>query len=274
VRTPYLSKGYVDDEALTRERFIPNPFTNTAGDRLYQTGDMARYLPDGDVEFLGRRDDQVKLRGFRVELGEIAAVLDGHPAVRETAVLVREDAPGERHLVAYLVPASAQAPTTSELHRFLQAMLPDYMVPSAFVWLDALPLTPNGKVDRQALPAPEGLRPQLEGVYVAPSTEVEQRIAAVWREVLGLGQVGIHDNFFQLGGHSLKVLQVLARLRRAFQIELSVRAMFETPTVADLAEAIEHMRVAQEDDALTRMLAEVEALSEDEVKNRLEEHPQ
>ena len=271
VRTPYLTKGYIDDEVLTQERFMANPLTANPGDRLYKTGDLARYLPDGHVEFLGRSDDQVKLRGFRVELGEIAAVLDGHPAVREAVVLAREDISGEMQLLAYVVATQPPGPSSSDLHRFMQAKLPDYMVPSVFVWLDALPLTPNGKVDRRALPAPEGLRPELEAVYVAPRTEVEHSIAAVWREVLGIDQVGIHDNFFHVGGHSLKALQVIARLRRAFQVELSVRAIFETPTVAGLAEAIDHTRVGEEDDDLARMLEEVEALSEDEVKNRLNE---
>jgi amino acid adenylation domain-containing protein len=252
VRTPYLSKGYVDDEALTQERFIPNPFTNKPGDRLYKTGDLARYRPDGNVEFLGRSDEQVKLRGFRVELGEIAAVLDEHPAVREAAVLVREDASGEKHLVAYVVATQQPGPSSSDLHRFVQAKLPEYMVPSAFMLLDTLPLTPNGKVDRRALPAPEGLRPALEAVYVAPSTEVEQGIATVWREVLGIDHVGIHDNFFHLGGHSLKALQVIARLRRAFQVEVSVRVFFEAPTVASLAEAIAK---AKENDSEARASA-------------------
>ena len=176
--------------------------------------------------------------------------------------------------MAYVVATQQPGPSSSDLHRFVQAKLPDYMVPSAFVWLDVLPLTPNGKIDRQALPAPEGLRPELEAVYVAPRTEVEQRIAAVWREVLGVAQVGIHDNFFHVGGHSLKALQVISRLRRAFQAEVSVRAIFETPTVAGLAEVLEQTRVAQEDGDLARMLAEVEALSEDEAKNRLEEQAQ
>jgi amino acid adenylation domain-containing protein len=238
VRTPYLTKGYIDDEALTQERFIPNPLTTSPGDRLYKTGDLARYLPDGNVEFLGRNDDQVKLRGFRIELGEIEAVLRQHPAVQEAVVIAREDTPGEKRLVAYVVADQQPGPGSSDLRRFLQAKLPDYMVPAAFVRLDALPLTPNGKVDRRALPAPEGLRPELEAAYVAPTTEVERSIAAVWREVLGIDQVGIHDNFFNLGGHSLMALQVLSRLRRALRVELSVRVLFEAPTVAGLALAV------------------------------------
>jgi acyl carrier protein len=169
-------------------------------------------------------------------------------------------------------PPNSQGPSSSDLHRFVQAKLPEYMVPSAFVWLDALPMTHNGKVNRQALPAPENLRPELEAVYVAPSSEVEQHIAAIWREVLGIDQVGIHDNFFHMGGHSLKALQVIARLRRTFQAELSVRAMFETPTVAGLAEGIEQAKDEAEEAEhaeMNRLLAEVEGLPEDVARRLL-----
>jgi acyl carrier protein len=242
VRTPYLTEGYLDDAALTQERFLTNPFTNRPGDRLYKTGDVARYRPDGDIEFLGRTDEQVKVRGFRIEPGEIAAALRQHAAVREAAVIAREDVPGERRLVAYVVPASAQAPTASDLRRFLQATLPEYMLPAAFVWLDALPLTPNGKVDRGALPAPDRARPELEGTFVAPRTPVEEVVTGIWAEVLGLGRIGVHDNFFELGGHSLLATRVMARLLRAFQVEVPLRRLFEAPTVAGLAKAVEQAR--------------------------------
>ena len=235
VRTPYLSKGYLGDEALTHERFITNPFTNAAGDRLYKTGDVARYLPDGNVEFLGRSDEQVKLRGFRIELGEIQAMLDEHPAVRETVVLVREDVPGEQQLVAYVVAHQQPAPSVSELRRFLRTRLPEYMMPTAFVRLEALPLTPNGKVDRRVLPAPEGPRPELEAAYIAPSTAVERSIATVWQEVLHLDQVGLHDNFFDLGGHSLLLVQVQSKLQAAFHTQVSVVDLFKYPTIHALS---------------------------------------
>jgi amino acid adenylation domain-containing protein len=235
VRTTYLTKGYIDDEALTQERFIINPFTNIPDDRLYKTGDLARYRPDGNIEFLGRSDDQVKLHGFRIELGEIVAVLSQHSAVREAVVIVREDIPGEGRLVAYLVPASAQVPTTSELRRFLQARLPDYMVPSAFVFLPALPLTPNGKVDRQTLPPPYQARPELENAYVAPRTELERFLANMWREILGIESIGVHDKFFELGGDSIRGAVFINRLQEKLGEIIYVVVLFDAPNIAELA---------------------------------------
>jgi acyl carrier protein len=230
-----LARGYLNRPELTAERFVPHPFSDEPGARLYRTGDLARYRPDGPLEFLGRLDHQVKLRGFRIELGEIEAVLGRHPAVREVIVVVREDVPGDRRLAAYVVPAQAPAPALAELRGFLKAHLPDYMVPSAFVPLEALPLTPNGKVDRRALPAPEGLRPELEAAYVAPRTEVERTIATVWQEVLRLEKVGLHDNFFDLGGHSLLLVQVYSKLQGVFSNALSIIDMFKYSTVEALA---------------------------------------
>jgi len=222
---------------LTAEAFIPNPFGDEPGARLYRTGDLVRYLPDGRIEFLGRIDHQVKIRGFRIELGEIEAVLGQHPGVRETVVLAREDEPGEKRLVAYVVPNDGQEPTVSELRRFLKEKLPEYMVPSAFVTLEALPLTPNGKVDRQALPSPQGTRPELEGAYVAPRTPVEEVLAGIWAEVLGLEQVGVHDNFFNLGGDSILSIQIIARANQA-GLRLSPRDLFQHPTVERMAGAV------------------------------------
>ncbi len=232
-----LARGYLNRPDLTEEKFIPNPFSDEPGARLYKTGDLARYLSDGNIEFLGRIDHQVKIRGFRIELGEIEAVLSQHPEVRETVVIAREDQPGNKRLVAYVV-SNQESPTASELRRFLKEKLPDYMVPSAFVMLDALPLTPNGKVDRRALPAPDtGL--SQETSFVPPRTTTEKVIAEIWAEVLGLKLVGIHDNFFELGGHSLLVTQVISRLRSAFEVELPLRCLFEFPTIAGVAEAID-----------------------------------
>ena len=239
-----LARGYLNRPELTAEKFISNPFSDEAGTHLYKTGDLARYLPDGNIEFLGRLDHQVKIRGFRIELGEIEAVLSQHLAVQETVVIVREDTPSDKRLVAYLVIKQEPFPTINELRSFLKEKLPDYMVPSAFMFLDALPLTPNGKVDRQALPAPDRVRPELESTFVAPRTPVEEVLAGIWAKVLGLEQVGIHDNFFELGGHSLLATQVISRLRDAFQVELPLRSLFEVPTVADLAERVETVRWA------------------------------
>ena len=227
-----LARGYLHRPELTPERFIPHPFSELPGERLYRTGDLARYRPDGNIEFLGRLDHQVKVRGFRIELGEIEAVLGGHPGVREVVVLAREDSPGEKRLVAYVVAQEGPAPSGSELRGFLKERLPEYMVPSTFVGLEALPLTPNGKVDRRALPVPEG-RGVAEG-YVPPCTPTEELLAGIWGEVLHLERVGRQDNFFALGGHSLVAIRVVSRVRDTFGVELPVRCVFESPTVAEL----------------------------------------
>ena len=206
--------------------------------RLYKTGDLARYLPDGTIEFLGRLDNQVKIRGFRIELGEIEAVLVQHPMVRDVVVLAREEGGGEKQLVGYVVPNSAGILTTDELRSYLKEQLPEYMVPSIFVVLEALPLLPNGKVNRRALPAPESVRPVLAAAYEAPRSEVERAIATVWRDVLQLEKVGIHDNFFDLGGHSLLIVQVHSKLREIFNSNLSVVELFQNPTINALAQHI------------------------------------
>ncbi|RMF31802.1 MAG: amino acid adenylation domain-containing protein, partial [Chloroflexi bacterium] len=234
-----VARGYHNRPELTEEKFIPDPFSDDPNARLYRTGDRARYLPDGNIEFLGRLDYQVKVRGYRIELGEIEATLGRHPAVREAAVVALEVAPGDKRLAAYIVPAGETVPTAGELRRFLQERLPDYMVPSAYVVMDALPLTPNGKVDRQALPEPQWSRRQLAGEYVAPRTPVEEVLAGIWSQVLGVEEVGVHDNFFELGGHSLLATQLVSRVREAFEIELPLRHVFECPTIATLAERIE-----------------------------------
>ena len=233
-----LARGYLNRPELTAEKFLPHPFSDTPGARLYRTGDLARYLPDGTIAFLGRIDDQVKIRGFRIELGEIESVLGQHPSVQESVVAAREDTPGDKRLVAYLVPRTARPPSLQEFHHFVQAKLPKYMVPSLFVILDALPLTPNGKVDRQALPVPDASRLTLENAFVAPRTRVEEKLAAVWRELLGIEHLGIHDNFFALGGHSLLAMQVMSRIRGTWAVELPVRCLFDTPTIAEIAVAI------------------------------------
>ncbi len=234
-----LARGYLDRPALTAERFIPDPFSSEPGARLYQTGDLARFLPDGSVEFLGRSDQQVKIRGFRVEPGEVEALLSAHPHLAQAAVVAREDGSGDRRLVAYFVAKEGQTCGAGELRRHLAARLPVYMVPSAFVQLDALPINANGKVDRRALPPPDEGRPELETMFVAPRSAVEHRLAGFYAEVLGLQAVGVEDDFFELGGHSLHATQVISRVRDCFNVELPLSQFFETGTLADLARRVE-----------------------------------
>jgi amino acid adenylation domain-containing protein/non-ribosomal peptide synthase protein (TIGR01720 family) len=228
-----LARGYWNRLELTREKFIRNPFNSEAGACLYKTGDMARYRSDGALEFLGRIDHQVKLRGFRMELGEIEVALSEHPRIHKSVVMVREDNPGDKRLVAYLV-AHAEPPEISEVRAFLKEKLPDFMVPAVLVLLDSLPLTPNGKVDRQALPAPDQTRPDLKEDFVAPRTLREEVLAGIWAEILRVEQVGVHDNFFELGGDSILSIQIIARANRA-GIRLSPRQIFQHQTIAELA---------------------------------------
>ena len=239
-----LARGYLGRPALTAEKFIPDPFSAEPGARLYRTGDLARYLPDGRVEYLNRADHQVKLRGYRVELGEVEAALEGHAAVRQSVVMAREDAPGDQRLVAYFVPNGGAAPAPGELADFLREKLPAYMVPGAYVVLEALPLTPNGKVNRAALPAPGAERPALAARFAAPRTPVEEVIAGIWARVLGLEEVGVNDNFHEIGGHSLLATRVLSRVREAFEVDLPIKTLFEAVTVSALAERVEQATAA------------------------------
>jgi len=235
-----LARGYLNRPEQTAERFIANPFlekpfiASESETRLYKTGDLVRYLPDGNIEFIGRVDHQVKVRGFRIELGEIEAVLSQHPKVEQAVVSVQEDELNDKRLTAYVVPNREQTPSVSDLRNFLREKLPEYMIPSALVLLKALPLTPNGKVDRKALPAPDSLRPELEATYVPPRTEVEQTIANIWQDRLDLEKVGIHDNFFDLGGHSLLLIQVHSQLQKLLNRDISITDLFEYPTISSL----------------------------------------
>jgi amino acid adenylation domain-containing protein len=235
-----VARGYLNRPQLTAERFIPNPFkavfpNDHMADRLYKTGDLARYLPDGNIEFLGRMDNQIKIRGYRIELGEIDSILAQHNHVREALVMVREDQPGDKRLVAYIVPD--QELEEHELMGHLRDKLPDYMIPSAFVRLDALPLTPNGKVDCSALPFPDKGYTQKQ--YVQPRTPTEEILVGIWVEILNYEQIGIYDNFFELGGHSLLATQLLSRVRDTFEVDLPLRQVFQSPTIAGLGEQID-----------------------------------
>jgi amino acid adenylation domain-containing protein len=231
-----LARGYLNRPELTAERFIPNPLSNEPDSRLYKTGDLARYLPDGNIEFLGRIDHQVKIRGFRIELGEIEAVLSQHPDVQESLVISRSDVSGNQRLVAYIISnLELECTDFGSLRNFLKQKLPDYMVPSSFVFLNNFPLTPNGKVDRKALPEPDAINPEFSTTYVAPKTDIEQTIATVWQQVLHLAKVGIDDNFFDLGGHSLLMAQAHSQLREVGDINVSIIEMFKYPTISSLA---------------------------------------
>ncbi len=241
-----LAVGYATEPALTAERFLPDPFSGRPGTRLYRTGDRARFWPEGILEFRGRRDHQVKIRGFRVELGEIEAVLGQHPAVREAVVLAREDQPGERFLVAYVVPHPGTASRASELRAHAGNRLPDYMVPAAYVTLAEMPVTANGKLDRKALPAPDAAAAEPVRPQEGPRTPTEGVIAGIWSEVLRRDPIGVHDDFFELGGHSLLATQVVARLRQALRVHLPLSAAFEAPTVAALARRAETARWSEQ----------------------------
>ena len=268
-----LARGYLERPDLTAESFVPDPFSDEPGARLYRTGDLARYLPDGNFDFLGRRDQQVKVRGYRIELGEIENVLARHHSVREVVVIVREDIPGDQRLVAYVVAADDQPQNASTLRDYLNEALPDYMMPSAFVFLDALPLTNNGKIDRRALPAPDGARPEGETEYVAPRTPVEEVLAGVWAELLSLERVGVYDNFFVLGGHSLLATQLLARLLTLFKIELPLITVFQSPTIVEFAETLQaHEPKPGQVDRIATAIRKVQQMSAAEKASLRQKH--
>jgi hypothetical protein len=270
-----LARGYLDRPDLTAETFIPDPFSAEPGARLYKTGDLARYLPDGKIECLGRIDYQVKIRGYRIECGEIESALRQHPAVKESVVVARDDSRGDalfalgtaKRLVAYVVAAKNQAPSANQLRVFLKQKLPEYMLPSGFILLDSLPLTPNGKLDRSALPAPDESRPELEGLFVAPRTAVEDALAQIWTDVLKLDRVGIHDNFFELGGHSLLATQVVSRVRYVFQLELPLRTLFDKRTVYEFAKTItELLDESVISEEITDTLSEIDSFSDEKAQ--------
>jgi amino acid adenylation domain-containing protein len=262
-RSPHLSGGYLSDEPLTREKFVINPITNLAHDRVYRSGDLGRYQPDGNVVLLGRRDSQVKIRGYRIELSEVEGALVAHPAVKDCTVLAHEYGPGDKRLIAYVVPHVDCSVTAGELRHFVGQRLPQYMVPSQNVFLSALPLTPNGKLNRRALPAPDDQAIESDSVYVAPRTPVEEKLVKIWEDLLGVPRVGVHDNFFELGGHSLLATRMISHLRDVTNVELSVRSLFESPTIAEIALLVVQLQMVQKNDhSLESLLAGLEQLSE------------
>ncbi|MBD2682799.1 amino acid adenylation domain-containing protein [Nostoc paludosum FACHB-159] len=265
-----LSRGYFNLPELTEQKFIPNPFSKDPKARLYKTGDFACYLPDGNIEFLGRLDNQVKIRGFRIELEEIEAVLNQHPEIFQALVVDQPEQSGNKQLVAYIVANQELVPNPRELRSFLKDKLPDHMIPSVFVALEVLPLTPNGKVDRHALPMPDMSVRTLDIEFVPPRNSIEENMANLWRNVLGVEQIGVEDNFFELGGHSLLATQLVSRFRQTFSVELTLRDLFEYPTIAELAELLVTKQLEQaEIDLLEQILNEVDELSDVEVNQQL-----
>jgi acyl carrier protein len=265
-----VADGYVKQPEETAARFVPDPFAQDPPARMYRTGDLARHLADDAIEFVGRADHQVKVRGYRVELGEIEAVLLSTPDIRQAVVIVSGDTAGDQQLIAYVAPSSGATLSHDALRASAREKLPDYMIPSTFVVLPAMPLTPNGKVDRAALPPPDRARPDLQRVFVAPRTPVEQALAGIWATILKRTEVGVHDDFFELGGHSLLATRVVSQMRRVFQVEIPLGSLFEFPTVAALAEHIDSSTAGQASRLLAD-LAELENLSEEEAAKLLDE---
>ena len=253
-----LARGYLNRPELTAERFIQHPFSNEPGALLYKTGDLARYLPDGQIAFMGRTDYQIKIRGYRIEPNEIVSVLNEHPTVQASVVVARADAAGDKRLVGYIVPLPGTHVAASSLRDVLVSRLPDYMIPATFVLLEELPLTPNGKVDRATLPEPDATNTVRDEVFVAPRTPTEERIAGIVSILLNVEWVGIDDNFFMLGGHSLLGTQIIARVADTFGVDLSLRILFEAPTIRQLSAEVERL-----------ILAKVEAMSDEEIQHLL-----
>lgn len=270
IRTPFLTLGYYNDPELTSQVFVQNPFSSDPRDIIHKTGDCGRLLPDGNYELIGRKDHQVKLRGQRVELGEIESVLKRHPGVHESVVMIWGEEPDNQRLAAYVVAQPETDLSISQLQNSAREFLPDYMVPTDFMLLQSLPLLANGKIDRGALPEPDKTLANNE-LYVAPTTDMQERLAAIWSEVLGVEKVGIFDNFFHLGGHSLLVTRVISRVREEFHVEIPLKRFFERPIIDELASAIEQIRGLDQEEQQLDILDMVEGLSEEEMAGLLEQ---
>jgi amino acid adenylation domain-containing protein len=266
-----LARGYLNRRELTAQKFIKDPFNPEADSRLYRSGDLARYRIDGTIEFLGRIDHQVKLRGFRIELGEIESVLTRHPDVTQAVVMVREDVPGVQRLVAYIVGLDGHSCEVGELRSFVGKMLPDYMLPSVYMFLDALPLTPNGKVERRELPLPDSSQSTYGGRYKAPRSPLEEMLAGIMTEILNTPQVGVEDDFFELGGHSLLATQVIARIRSKLRVDLPLRVLFESRTVERLSQAVIALDTSGQAVRIARILKQIDEMSLGDVKSTLQE---
>jgi amino acid adenylation domain-containing protein len=261
-----LAREYLGRPELTAEKFVPHPYSTKPGARLYRTGDMVRYLSDGNLDFLKRRDHQVKIRGFRVELGEIEAALDQYWGITESVVIDRDDPGGGTRLIAYIVPEEGVEPTSAELYAFLKEKIPTYMIPSIFVTIEKIPLTPNGKVNRRELPVPEFSEDEASANFMAPRTPVEETLAEIWRETLSVSQVGVESNFFDLGGHSLLATRVISQIREKFGVELPLRVLFESPTIAGLGQHLDTVQSKETElQRILSMLENVESISEEEV---------
>jgi acyl-coenzyme A synthetase/AMP-(fatty) acid ligase len=268
IRSAHVALGYWRKPELTEAAFLHD--AQDGAKRIYRSGDLGRLLPDGAIAFVGRKDFQVKIRGFRIELGEIESALAGHPAVREAVVVVREDELKDKRLLAYVVPEEKHAGAAIELRGFLKAKMPEYMIPSAVILIDALPLTPNGKVDTRGLPGPD-VSVELQEAFVPPRTFVEEVLARIWSEVLSTDKVGVRHNFFELGGHSLLATKVMSRIPDSFQVKLALRTLFEKPTIEELAAAIieKQAEEIQQEQQVARLLAELESLSDEDTKRQL-----
>lgn len=268
VRSPHLALGYMGDEALTKERFIINPYSGHICDRIYRTGELGRYLPDGNVEFVARGENQVSIRGYRVDMGEIESVLKSHANI-SNAVVSLHNGSSDR-LIAYLVPKSEAIFSLDEIRVFLRARLPNYMIPAAFVIRDSLPLTATGKIDRRLLAAVNLDQIDEQSMLVSPRNPMEESLARIWGNVLNLDKVGIHNNFFDLGGHSLLAIRVMSLIREVFGVEVPLRAMFEAPTIAELAVTVTlHPTKQLYDPETAQILRDVETMTEEEVQKIL-----
>jgi acyl carrier protein len=261
-----LARGYYGNPEASAKKFVPHPYSSQGGERLYLSGDLARYQEDGKIEFLGRMDEQVKVRGFRIEPGEIEGVLRQHGEVVDAVVGVREDSHGERRLIAWVVGKEGveSGVEAAELRDWLKGKLPEYMVPAWVVKIPELGLLPNGKIDRRRLPEPDGERPELRVAWVGPRTEMEEQLVKIWQEVLPVQRIGVRDSFFDVGGHSLLATQVMARIRDAFHVDLPLRTIFETPTIEVLVGRVVEEELRKLGAESQQLLAGMQSLSDQE----------
>jgi acyl carrier protein len=267
IRSRYLSSGYWRDSELTSAKFLVDQ--TGPDERICLTGDQGRKLPDGNLLFLGRKDSVVKIRGYSVDMGNVERALLRHPAIRETRIVAWDREPGEKYLTAYIVSTTSESLPIDDLRRFLGQTLPEYTIPSSFIFLDAIPFA-DGKLDRTALPQPDGKRPVLKQKYVSARTEIEKALVEMWEDGLKVRPIGIHDNFFDLGGHSLSATRIVAEVIQQFQIEIPLKSLFESPTVAEMATMIEkHQAKIASEEALDRLILELEPFSDEEVRNLL-----